>query len=345
MKKIEMIFKIELNKYLRNYNLRIANEKDLNKIIELFKEVFNRNFGKNFWEWKYYKNPYGKIPPLVLYDGRKLIGSYSADFKKFLVDGIEVECALVTTAIVHSDYRSQGIFTYLAKNMYNKLRKMGIIFLYGFPNALYPYEIYIKKLKWNYCDKKTNLIKDINNNNKSPNLIPKSTTIEISKIDKYPNEINKLNNQLTGGGIFSKIDHEYLNWRYIEHPLNKYNNYLIYRNGEIYGYFVTKTYINNEGEKYGELDDFKIIDDNLTIFGNIYRFIHNYFIEKDHSYISTWVSDNSDFYQFLLKNSFKEIKMSISWGFKLLNRLDPKYLQLLLNPSNWDLRMGDSDAF
>lgn len=341
-----MIFKdIKLNEYLKNYYLTLFEKKDLPKYIKLFKDIFNKEWDEEYWNWFFYKNPHETIT-VLLWDNEKLIGGNCGQKKDIIVNGQKLNGIIITNTMVHSNYRRQGIFAYLSQNLYNKLSELGFHLLYGFPNEYYDCKLYKKKnISWDFCAKKMMLIKDIRKKNhlkKNNNMSSKYT---ISKIEKFPEIINNIkSNENTD--IFLEKTSEYLNWRYVEHPLKKYEKFLIHDNHKnLLGYFVLKTFINNKQEKFGEIDDFRIFNNNLQVFEGIYQFIVRYFLEKNNDYLSTWLGVYSNYYQFLLKNQFIEEEMKTSWGYKILQDLSPQIKKKIINPNNWDLRMGDSDVF
>ncbi|MHA1696606.1 MAG: GNAT family N-acetyltransferase [Candidatus Helarchaeota archaeon] len=341
-----MIFeKIEKNNFIKNYHLREFKKKDLKQLVDLFKRVFKKDWDWNFWNWFLYENPRPTVG-YSLWDQEKLIGVNFGITKLVSIHGKIHDSALLSTALVHYDYRRQGIYTYIGKKLYNLLANKGYLFCYGFPNEFYECKPYGKnKLEWDHCNKKQILIKPIkrmNYNSKSK----KASKLRIEKINQFPQEINTIT-RLRKEGIYFIKYHNDLNWRYIDHPKNDYSCFIIHDiNDYLKGYFVLKTYISKTNERFGEIDDFLILSDDQASFNEIYDFIFNFFKEREHNYISTWVGENNKFFNFLINKGFEKQQMKTSWGFKILNKQCDEYLRSkIMNVYNWDLKMGDSDIF
>lgn len=335
--------KIEVNKYIKNYELRPFSKSDLENLVDLFKEVFKKEWNINYWKWFLYQNPYNTYS-LSLWDKDKLIGFNCALKKIFSINGDIFDSILVSTALVDPNYRRRGIYSYIVKKLYNCLSRQGYLLIYGFPNENYNCELYNKqRLNWDFCSPKQILIKKLKGSLKNRNR-SKSKSIEIKRVKKFSKEINFVSNSKKNGNFFVKY-FEYLNWRYIEHPKNDYYCFLIKDDHIMLGYFILKTYINESNQKYGEIDDFLFIWDKYEFYTIIYNFIYDFFKDQKNDYISIWVGENNPFFKFLIQNGFSKHYMITSWGFKLLNNPGREIKNYLINSDNWDLKMGDSDVF
>ncbi len=338
---------MEKKKIDQNYILRELHQKDLDQLINLFFRIFKKEWDLKFWKWFLYQNPHD-THTFSLWDKETLIGFNMALKEIISVNGTLHDSALLSTALVHKNYRRQGIYSFICKNLYNHLSHKGYLLAYGFPNELYDCKLYRKdKIGWDFCQKKNILIKTIksfkhiqNNKNKD-----KKNQFYFQKIDKFPEKINLVFSLRKKGIYFVKYN-DYLNWRYIEHPINHYDCFLIRDKDDIIlGYFVLKTYINKFNQKFGEIDDFFFLFENKDIFNATYDFIFNYFIEIKNDFISTWVGENNKFFNFLIEKGFEKQQMKTSWGFIILNKIDSYINDQILNINEWDLRMGDSDVF
>ncbi|MFW9987575.1 MAG: GNAT family N-acetyltransferase [Candidatus Odinarchaeota archaeon] len=240
-----MLFDIELNDNLKKYELRDLFKEDIPKLVTLFREVFHKDWNEEFWHWFFYEHPFETFS-LSLWDKDRLIGQYCGQKKYVSINGQKYECVLGSTAILDVDYRGQGLFIYLAKTMYNLLAEKGFLFFYGYPNEIYNCGLYFKKFSWEFCEKKTMFIKDLNKNSSFENQ--SADIFSINKVDELPNSINEIEvNRENGNHIIKNA--EYLNWRFTKHPLNDYELYILKdSNNTLVGYFITKTFINNENK-------------------------------------------------------------------------------------------------
>lgn len=324
----------------KKYEIKEFVEKDIPSYNDLFNRVYNRKYEEDFWKYFFFRNPYESIS-LTIWDKDKMIGAYSSAKKKFSINRVLNECSIGSNAMVDSEYRGQGLFIYLAKSLYNKLSEKGFTFFYGYPNEKYSCGLYNKKLSWDFCEKKSILIKAIHNTDISIT----NSNLSIEKIERFPESLDDFTRK-EKDGIFTVRTSEYLNWRYTDHYLNDYDLYIIYnKEDSITGYFVLKTYINDKKESFGELDDFEIFNDNLEVFDYIYQFALRSFIDKKNDYMSIWVGNNTKYFKFLIDNQFIQSKMATSWGFKLLQDLKIEVRNAIMDPLNWDLKMGDCDVF
>ena len=58
-------------------NVRPFNDRDLYQVLDLMSKNYNRPYTKEWWEWKYKKNPFGKSIIWVSENDNKIVGSRS----------------------------------------------------------------------------------------------------------------------------------------------------------------------------------------------------------------------------------------------------------------------------
>lgn len=243
---------------------------DVDRIINLLSIVFDTKFTKEWWNWKYMSNPNGFFGEegdiWVAEVDNEIIGHYAIMPEKLKVNSKITRVAQSIDTATHPDYRRRGLFTSLAKKVYNDAMDR-YPFIYGFPSEM-AYKGFIK-LGWrdiritSFCKV---LDYDAVLSTKFGNKLVRAvlelgvrtiikvrqwgkvlhgkgeggSTIEIEKIDEFPTEIDDFCNEVSKNYSFTlERTHEYLNWRFSK----LFGNYQIYvarsvQNKEITGYIV-----------------------------------------------------------------------------------------------------------
>ena len=144
----------ELNKY----NL---NQETLPK----FKSCFDLNGSPkdiDKIEWQYFKNTEKSNLVEISYDknAQKTAGIYAISNVRFKLGDEEMIGAQSLDTIVDINYRGRGLFTKLAKSVYDKAKESNIALVYGFPNGNSIHG-FSKKLNWEVLDPVPFLIKPL----------------------------------------------------------------------------------------------------------------------------------------------------------------------------------------
>ena len=132
---------------LTKFAINIYTKDDHDSLMELYDNVFPGYMNENLWNWKNYKNPFGKFLTMLMKDGSKIIGSYSVAPKFFFLNGIKHKCVQSMDTMTDENYRGLGISTYLANLTYEYAKRKGYNFVYGFPNEASRY-LFAVKLEW-----------------------------------------------------------------------------------------------------------------------------------------------------------------------------------------------------
>ena len=112
--------------------LRPGNEASL---LELTEACTGKTITLDQWRWLFERNPGGKgVFRLGDHDGR-LAGQYVILRQRMMIDGRETPGAQSLETMTHPDYRRQGMFVTLAKDVYRDAAEAGVEMVYGFPNT------------------------------------------------------------------------------------------------------------------------------------------------------------------------------------------------------------------
>lgn len=112
------------------YRCKLSSEfssSDKDSFIELFNRVFNLNYTRDWFDWKYVKNIYGDSYIVMAYHKDKAVGIRA--FWRNDIDGIK--CFQPCDTAVLAEYRGLGIFT---KMSLLALENTKGAFIYNFPN-------------------------------------------------------------------------------------------------------------------------------------------------------------------------------------------------------------------
>ncbi|WP_427340332.1 GNAT family N-acetyltransferase [Caloranaerobacter sp. DY30410] len=161
-------------------------EEEAKHFIDVFNNVFNKNYGMDWFIWKYIDNIYGDSFIVIVYDKDKPIAVRSF-WRNDIKDKTESYQPADTSVL--QEYRGKGIFSNMTKLV---LSEIGDSIIYNYPNQN-SFPGYIKlgwKLKYKY------------------HLHP----IFSKKVLKNSESI-------------VEIDDKYLNWRFADCPIKKYYYY------------------------------------------------------------------------------------------------------------------------
>lgn len=157
----------------------MVNEADL--IEKLFQQVYNREQGVNYWKWCF-QNPHGYIN-CGMFDGNRLMGYYAAQYTEV--------SACMYSAMVHPNYRKQGIYLKLAQDLSERI-STNRAWLYLFSNEMI-----------------------------RPIHLEKEGFIEAYQIKEYRIPITDMIDEPAPFSLGDFWNYEI--WRYREHPLISYH--------------------------------------------------------------------------------------------------------------------------
>lgn len=117
------------------WTTRSYREGDMMKLLELTEIATGKAMHIEKWRWLFEQCPGGKAVFKLGEHKDKIVGQYVIVPQKMIVDGKETLGALSCETITHSEYRKQGMFVTLAKEVFSKAVEQGVSIIYGFPNA------------------------------------------------------------------------------------------------------------------------------------------------------------------------------------------------------------------
>lgn len=311
-------------------NIREANISDRDKICKLLTENTPYKRDRAFWVWinKVIYNSNSIITIAEIND--EIIAHYAILPNKIYCNEQIINSGLGIHAFVHPEYRGKVFIYKISELAYNIAKERDIKIIYGFPNVNYR-QIQIQIEGWNEIN--TFYSKDIKLNNVNVSV---NENVKLLKAENtFDNQFiidSLIDNNSTYQTHIEKNLNYYVN-RYINHPQNLYDCFLISKNDKIVGFVVYKIFENQKGH----IIDF--IKTNEISYDEILDISINYFKNKV-SILSLW-NINSEF-----SNSINRYK--VENGFETFfgaKFLDNTITKEIINFTNWNLHMGDSDAF
>lgn len=311
---------------------------DEHQILNLYEEVNNRKMALEYWRWRNKKSPFGEGIIKLVFADEKLIGHYAVNPMGVLVDNRSMKAAFALHAMTHPAFQKQGIFTFLAEEVYKKCQSEGFSFVYGFPNEN-TYHGYITRLGWTGFGKMSSLEKKLD-----AKIEAASKAGNIREIDRFDDRVNVLWDKVKAGyRVIVPRTKDYLNWRFAGHPTIEYPRYIITSGGsELSGYMILKVYTTGDEVK-GHIVDMLSVDDEHTV-KSLLNSAYDYFIEKGIGNLSCWMPESCFCTQILKEEGFVSKEFDVYFGVRTFEKAD-KSLKNVEQLDNWHLTMSDVDVF
>ena len=304
-------------------------------ILELFKATYGKSLSKDYWDWRFLKNPEGKVMIKLMWDGGKLVGNYAVSPVTLTYENTKILSALSMTTMTHPDYTGKGIFKELAEALYQEeQRKSGLKVVWGFPNSNSHYG-FIKNLAW-----------------KNIEQIP-VFSIEVTKIKESTFSLVEVTDKITEKHVITeselnssysvKADRSlnYINWRYFAHPANKYHLFSVETNGQMF-YAITKLFPSFQEKDKSEVDILELSfppDNELLL--QLINAIKKYYAKHDLVRLNLWLPLNDVKHIQLEKIGFTNSLPVTYFGCRVFdNNLKTSELS-----QNWFYSLGDSDIY
>ncbi len=224
--------------------------------LEQYKDAFEKNempmlLSKLQWQHNHYLKR--SFISWIIDGDNRVAGLYSSFFVDFTVDGKRRIAAQSIDTLTDINYRGKGLFTKLATDVNKRLAADHTPFIYGFPNSSSA-PGFFKKLGWEKIGDGTVpfLIRPLRPGyfirqvlkRKSNSARPlRQAEVRHDKI-RAMQGFNDPGVNVLVSRFLEKIkyaicrDSDYLNWRFIEKPEEKYHIYGYYESGKLKGFVV-----------------------------------------------------------------------------------------------------------
>jgi hypothetical protein len=168
--------------------------------------------------------------------------------------------------------------------------------------------------------------------------------LEINEVDRFGEEINRLWELVKDDFvIIPKRTDAYLNWRFVEHPTNRYFRFLLSEGEEIKGYLVLRL-IERKGEKIGRMVDLLASRKEEKYYRGLVSFSLDFFEKRGVETVQAFESTCEELSRALKRNGFSH-RLTTQRPMKMQawQRKDDIPPEIFHNPKNWYFTYADSD--
>lgn len=317
--------------------IRRFEERDTQKVLELFKKSFGKPMTKDFWEWRYLRNPFSSAKVIHLMWHEEALAGHYAVWPAELLVGDEVKMtAMSMTTMTHPDFAGKGVFTSLAKSVYDSVfNEHQIELIWGFPNVNSHYG-FIKKLDW----KNVATIPMLSMQAKFMDRLPRVDVVSKNSFDE--SDSHQLM-KCTMGKIKLNKTSEYLNWRYFDNPEFNYQVISPKESPDLFIVFKVVKPLVQEGFMEIDILEWSTRADVQSIVSLLAALkSHLKSNELEIATINTWMNISDDRHIYLEKNGF-QITSPVTYLGGLQSQSNSK--TDFLDFRKWNISMGDSDVF
>jgi GNAT superfamily N-acetyltransferase len=351
------------------WNIRSYQDGDEEQILGLRQRIFGDldavRLMPETWRWQFRHNPAGESICALAQDHDRIVGQYAVIPTRFSVRGKETCFALSCDTMIDPDYRGQGLFTALARKVYQHIESEGrIAAVWGFPNeASLPG--FTRHLDWRLLTvfplrvaplrpltmlrTRLGLKKEAGNMPKGregDSVAPVCASIpglQVEPVTRFGKEYDELwLRRRNLAPVIQIRDAAYLNWRYAGVPDFGYRPFAIRSSRRLLGYVVIRT-MALMGHFFGVLTDlfpFPVRDPLTT--QQLFRFARNYCKDQGAEFMTCLLSHADP--AFFKDAGLKTVPAFLNprkWHFGA--RYAPRDAGLLGAPENWYLTYGDTD--
>lgn len=289
---------------------RIAEEKDVNDLVDLINSQYKRKYIPEYFKWQYFYSAYPSALMCAFNEDEKLLGMFGVQKRELNNGAIALQAI---DLLLKKEYRGKGIFKILGDKALNYFEGVDLYCVLPNFNGKNSIE---KSFGWETIAKINELVLTV-----SPDY--KGSNIELNeKIILNKNFVSFNNNS------------DIRNWRYLNHPFYKYR---IFENGN--DIVVTKLFTDPvSNQKYGDIVEYHYPTKN---FDSLFQDALKDFYEKEVELISLWALPYTPSYTVFKNNGFDEIERQRYFCVKINNH---KY-DYLYDVKNWNLNQSDAEIY
>jgi hypothetical protein len=322
--------------------------------------------GINAWRWLFHDAPAGNAYTWLADHDRLLAGQYSIVPIDMQICGKRLRGAQSLDTMTHSNYRMQGIFVSLAREVYKEAAGNGIGVVYGFPKSN-SFPGLVRHLEFAHlADIKASLRPlragaALKAKLKIPivpglagrvgqaafdlfySFSPKDRRgVTVETASEFSDEVDKLFESLSG--VFANMvvrDARFLNWRYTDRPNRDYDIFLAYRGGALCGYCVIGS-TERRGFKIGCIMDIFTDPSDRDVFSVLVGRALHAMLDKNAVVASCMITNGSPFEKYLKRLGFIFLGREFPYVFRVLKPGESDAAGLA-DMSSWHISYGDTD--
>lgn len=228
---------------MSNVQFHFIKKLDYSLIIDTWEKVYNKKFNIDYWKWRFENNPYDKrIYVGYIVENDILASYYAVSPTKIIINNKTYKAALMNMAMTHPNYQGKGHYINIELALHKQLKDDGFVCVYGFANHN-AHRIHKKHAGWIdlailnqfICKRENYKARHIKNSDKF--CFDKGCVN-----NKILNQAIKL--QYSNKKIKLLRDYDFLKWRLILNPINKYCYLKIFQNNKLSGVIFYKHFSN-----------------------------------------------------------------------------------------------------
>jgi len=352
----------------RDLEIRKVLPRDLTGLSSLYNALYSVRLDRDFWYWKYFRNPHGEHMMYVALDGEKIVGEIGSI-------PVRVKCGKETFYAAHTcdiailpKYQKEGTFFRLYGEAIKENVSRNILFVYGISipktfqisttlldfHPVCPIQRWVFILdpapyiarKWPFPILvqiaghlgqffiRSRLRKHYRN--------PAGKVAEVFQFDERFDRFWE--ERKNDSEIMVVRDSDYLNWRYCSHPTGRYKTLTYVSEERLRGFLVLTTAVDEI--RRGIIVDILTDPSDRTVLDFLLSAAMDFFMSQKVDSIMVW-----------LPEKFSGVRDMKKWGFvrrdtpyhlivRLVDRhvhgVDSAYLE---QPGNWHFTIGDSDHY
>lgn len=179
------------------------------EFCELYRSCFTAEINKDIIIGRFIDNPSEDLLMCVAMDKGRIVANISASPSLVVYKGNTYKAALSLNTMTNSDYRGKGLMVSLTNMLYEYLHELDYQLLYGFPNYISNVILCSKLGRKVVYEFPTLELETANLKMQVP-----ADVVAVDGVDSLQQPLSE--------SIHIGKDAEYLNWRYANHPINKY---------------------------------------------------------------------------------------------------------------------------
>ena len=197
---------------------RKATESDIPDIIQLLKISLGDSLipkSQELWTWKHLQNPFGKSPVILAEESGQIIGIRAFLKWQYQLGDQTLSAYRAVDTATHPEHQGKGIFKKLSLSLIEEIKNEGVDLIFNTPNSKStPGYLKMGWEKWGRLPLKLNFhLASSKNNNTTEKTNWDAIKGLVDLIEAEPQQGIKVKTKLVSG---------YLNWRYRDNPLFKY---------------------------------------------------------------------------------------------------------------------------
>jgi hypothetical protein len=336
---------------------RLEDAADLQKVQDLFSQ---NGFPRASREVEWIYEPLGRDAPhaAIAEAGEATAGLYVTVPARFKCGDRTLLAAQSLDTMVDAKFRGFGLFTKLARAVYDEMARSGVAFVYGFPNGN-SYPGFVQKLGWATLDPVPFLFRPLSLgyafgklNSKLRNLPLRMPPIgrrgRSEQIQGLPDReaIDTLwANFSRNLGVARVRDHEFLSRRYSRHPRAIYRYRAVIDAGKLAG-LIIYCVEDKHGGRIGYVMELMCIADRQDCAGWLLADAVHDMSNDSCDGVLAWCLEHSPYYDKYLKQIFLPMPtrlrpIELHFGGR---QLSGEPIEMLKDRKQWYLSYSDSDT-